>query len=55
MAVSLGKGCVLVLTEAEYLRGVRRGKFFRRRATLARRLAPNAADPIPEHGPRPER
>ncbi|HLG43669.1 MAG TPA: hypothetical protein VI337_01500 [Nitrospirales bacterium] len=36
--VPVGKaGCVLVLTEAEYLRGIRRGKWWRRRDALRRR------------------
>jgi hypothetical protein len=36
--IALGKGqCHLLLTEAEYLRGLRRGKWWRRRAALRRR------------------
>ncbi len=34
----LGKGCVLVLTWAEYRRGIARGKALRRRETLEQRL-----------------
>jgi len=36
--IALGKGqCQLLLTEAEYLRGLRRGKWWRRRDALAKR------------------
>jgi hypothetical protein len=35
--VEVGKGCVLLLTEGEYLAGLRRGKQLRRREALARR------------------
>lgn len=35
--VPVGKGCILLLTEGEYLAGLRRGKQLRRREALARR------------------
>lgn len=38
--VPVGKGgCYLLLTDAEYDRGIRRGKWARRRATMEQRLA----------------
>ncbi len=38
VAVPMDKGgCILVLTVQEYTRAIRRGKFFRRRATEAKR------------------
>jgi hypothetical protein len=38
IAVPLAKGCVLVLTEREYLAGIRRGKWWRRRQAMLQRL-----------------
>ena len=35
--VPLAKGCVLLLTEREYVAGIRRGKWWRRRQAMARR------------------
>ncbi len=55
VAVPLGRGCILVLTRDEYLRAIRRGKLFRRRAALTGRLATKGSDPILRHGPRPDR
>lgn len=42
VAVPLAKSCTLVLTTDEYLRAIRRGKYFLRRMALAKRLTPNA-------------
>lgn len=42
VAVPVGKGCLLLLTDREYVQAVQRGKRFRRRAALARRI--KAAD-----------
>jgi len=35
--VPVGKGCVLILTRTEYLRGLRRGKWWRRQEARKRR------------------
>jgi hypothetical protein len=35
--VSVGKGCVLILSEGEYVRAIKRGKVWRRREALRRR------------------
>jgi hypothetical protein len=37
--VQLDKGCFLLLTEPEYRRGIRRGKWLRRRAAMLKREA----------------
>jgi len=37
--VPLGKGCLLVLTQSEYLRALARGKACRRAEALTRRVA----------------
>jgi len=42
------KGCILLLTEPEYLAGIRRGKWWRRRLTMERRTqAPPTPSPDP--------
>jgi len=35
--VPVGKGCVLLLSEGEYVRAIKRGKVWRRREALRRR------------------
>jgi hypothetical protein len=35
--VPIGKGCVLLLSEGEYVRAIKRGKAWRRREVLRRR------------------
>lgn len=40
----LGKGCLLVLTEQEYRRGILRGKTMRRRETLVKRTPATAGE-----------
>ena len=42
---------VLLLTLREYQDGLRRGKSYRRRAALARRLATNGMSPVPTSRP----
>jgi len=37
IVVPLAKGCALLLTEPEYLAGIRRGKWWRRREAAAKR------------------
>ena len=37
--VPLGKGCLLLLSQPEYLAGIRRGKVWRRREAEAKRAA----------------
>lgn len=39
LVIPLGKRCVLALTPEEYLRGIRRGKWLRRREAMLRREA----------------
>jgi len=53
--VDLGKGCILLLTQGEYLSGLRRGKFYRRAQALAGRLEGNASEPLPRYGPNQDR
>lgn len=38
IAVPLGKACLLLLTQAEFRAGVKRGKTWRRREALAERV-----------------
>jgi len=38
--IPLSGGCLLLLTQTEYLQGLRRGKQLRRREALARRTQP---------------
>ncbi len=49
--IPIGKRCLLLLTEAEYQRALKRGKWLRRQQALARRMA----DPIPGQRPTGER
>lgn len=51
VTVEIGKGCVLLLTFREYRDGLRRGKFYRRRLALVRRLTTNGTSPLPGQGP----
>jgi|GEM_PF-1449406 hypothetical protein len=44
------KGAVLLLTEPEYLAGIRRGKAWRRREALARRTARVRIPDVNSHG-----
>jgi hypothetical protein len=39
VSVPVGKGCILLLSEEEYVRAIRRGKAWRRRQALRRRGA----------------
>jgi hypothetical protein len=43
--VPLGKGCLLLLTEPEFVAGIRRGKSWRRRLALASRPDPSLPRP----------
>ncbi len=51
--IPLGKGCLLMLTQTEYLAGVRRGKLWRRAVAQAQRIAdgPQSASRIVVGGP----
>lgn len=51
--IPLGKGCVLVLSETEYLRGIARGKTLRRRQAEAQREAARRAEDAPREGDLP--
>jgi len=44
------KGAVLLLTQAEFTAGIRRGKWWRRRVTMERREATSAASPVVASG-----
>jgi hypothetical protein len=46
LAVPLPKGCVLLLTPQEYLAGIRRGKWWRRRQREQARQATSAPSPV---------
>jgi hypothetical protein len=37
VSVPLGKDCILLLSEAEYIRAIKRGKWWRRREALTKR------------------
>ena len=49
--VPLAKGCVLLLTEREYVAGIRRGKWWRRRQAMARRGQATSERPPAENLP----
>jgi len=38
VCVPLGKGCLLLLSKEEYVRAIKRGKAWRRREALAKRI-----------------
>jgi hypothetical protein len=43
LAVPLSKGCILLLTAREFTAGVRRGKWWKRRAAMLKREAKTTA------------
>jgi hypothetical protein len=45
--LDVGKGCVLVLTKAELIQGLRRGKWFKRAQARAARIPSLEEDPCP--------
>jgi len=47
LAVPLAKKCVLLLTPAEYLAGIRRGKRWRRRQTMLQRTPDHTSPTTP--------
>jgi len=51
VAVPVGTGCILLLTEPEYVAGIKRGKRWRRALSLRRRSKPSTTGSHQDSGP----